>query len=252
MQARFAAARATVLEYTLLVPISKKTSSPYGDSDEDSDDPPPSPKRTDATEMKIDESLQIFNNALPHLEPLHYGFKLQASIQKGYCFCPLAKCLSPWRKKHHIDNNYLVCGARHFQGPDLLQHCHDKGDEYHTATAFYVITLYKKGMGLTQAIVHHGTNNQSRNIVDANKQISGHYYQSVDSQESDHLNQVNESIVDTACDTVRDLAICDDIEKNDAFTSIEQESQGDIGVADYNTSSDEPIIAENQAKDVQK
>ncbi len=41
------------------------------------------------------------------------------------------------------------------------------------------------------------------------------------------------------------------MEKNDAFTSIEQESQGDIGVTDYNTSSDEQIIAENQAKDVQ-
>ncbi len=41
------------------------------------------------------------------------------------------------------------------------------------------------------------------------------------------------------------------MEKNVAFTSIEQESQGDIGVADYNTSSDEWIIAENQAKDVQ-
>ena len=98
MQARFAAARATVLEYTLPVPISKKTSSPYNNSDDDSDGPPPSPKRTDATEMKIDKSLQIFINALPHLEPLHFGFKLQASIQKGYFFCPLAKCLSFWRK----------------------------------------------------------------------------------------------------------------------------------------------------------
>ncbi len=48
MQARFAAARATVLQYTLPVPISKKTSSPYSNSDDDSDGPPPSPKRTDA------------------------------------------------------------------------------------------------------------------------------------------------------------------------------------------------------------
>ncbi len=94
-------------------------------------------------------------------------------------------------------------------------------------------------MGLTQAAVHYGTNDQSRKTVDANKQISGCYYQSIHSQELDHLNQVNESIVDKACDTVGDLAICDDVEKNDAFTIIEQESQGDIGVADYNTSSDE-------------
>ncbi len=94
-------------------------------------------------------------------------------------------------------------------------------------------------MGLIQAAVHHGLNDQSRKTVDANKQISDRYYQSVDSQESDHLNQVNENIVDEACDTARDLAVCDDVEKNDAFTSVEQEIQGDIGASDYNTSSDE-------------
>jgi hypothetical protein len=124
-------------------------------------------------------------------------------------------------KKYHVADDYSMCGARHFQGPGLVQHCHNKGDEYHTATAFYLTTLYKKGMGLTQAAVHHGTNDQSRKTVDANKQISGGYYQSIHSQESDHLNQVNESIVDKACDIVGDLAICDDIEKNDAYTSIE-------------------------------
>jgi hypothetical protein len=37
MQARFAVARVTVLQYTLSVPISKKTSLPYSDSDDDSD-----------------------------------------------------------------------------------------------------------------------------------------------------------------------------------------------------------------------
>jgi hypothetical protein len=58
-------------------------------------------------------------------------------------------------------------------------------------------------------------------------------------------------VLDKACDTVGDSAICDDVEKNDAFTITEQESQGDIGVADYNTTSDEQIITENQAKDVQ-
>ncbi len=71
MQARYDAARVTVLQYTLPVPISKKTSSPYRDSDNDSDGLPPSLKRTDVTEMKIDESLQIFIDELPHLESLH-------------------------------------------------------------------------------------------------------------------------------------------------------------------------------------
>jgi hypothetical protein len=114
MQTRYAAARATVAQYTCPVLIPKNTFSPYGNSDEDSDGPPPSPKKIDATEMKIDESLQIFIEALPHLEPLHYGFNLQALNLKGYCFCALAKCLSPWRKKHYVDNDYSVCGARHF------------------------------------------------------------------------------------------------------------------------------------------
>jgi hypothetical protein len=60
MQARYDAARATLLQYTLPVPISKKTSSPYIDSDDDFDGSPPSLKRTDVTEMKVDKSLQIF------------------------------------------------------------------------------------------------------------------------------------------------------------------------------------------------
>jgi hypothetical protein len=78
-------------------------------------------------------------------------------------------------------------------------------------------------MGLTQASDYHEENDQSRKTVDANKRISDCYYQSIDSPESDHLNQVNENIVDKACDTVGDLAVCDDVEKNDAFISIEQE-----------------------------
>jgi hypothetical protein len=94
-------------------------------------------------------------------------------------------------------------------------------------------------MGLTQASGYHEENDQSIKTVDANKQISDRYYQSVDSQESDHLNQANENIVDKACDTVGDLAVCDDVEKSDAFTSIEQEFQGDICAPDNNTSSDE-------------
>jgi hypothetical protein len=166
MQTRYAAARATVAQYTRPVLIPKNTFLPYGDCDEDSDGPLPSPKKTDVTEMKIDESLQIFIDALPHLEPLHYGFKLQALNLKGYCFCALAKRLSPWRKKHYIDNDYSVCGARHFQDPGLLQHCCNKGDDYHTATAFYLTTLFKNGMGLTQAAVHHGTNDLSRKTAE--------------------------------------------------------------------------------------
>jgi hypothetical protein len=45
MQARYAAARATVSQYTLPVAIPKNTFLAYGDSDEDSDGPPPHPRR---------------------------------------------------------------------------------------------------------------------------------------------------------------------------------------------------------------
>ncbi len=106
-------------------------------------------------------------------------------------------------------------------------------------------------MGLTQAAVNHGTNDQSRKTVDANEQISGCYYQSVDSQESDRPYQVNENIEKKTCNTEGNLAVCDDVEKNDEFTSIEQEVQSGIGASDYNINSDEQINAENQAKDVQ-
>ncbi len=115
MKARYDAARATVLEYTLPVLISKKTSSQYSNSDEDSDGSPPSPRRIDATEMKIDESLQVFIETLPHLQPLQYGFKLQESNQKEYCVCPLVKYLTPWRKHHHVDNDYSVLGQDIFK-----------------------------------------------------------------------------------------------------------------------------------------
>jgi hypothetical protein len=95
MQERFAAVRAAVIQYTLPVMIPKNTFSPYGDSDEESDGLPPSPKKTDATEKKIDKSLPNFIELLPHLEPLRYGFKLQASNQSGYCICSLSKGLTP-------------------------------------------------------------------------------------------------------------------------------------------------------------
>ena len=83
MQTRYAATRATVAQYIRPVLIPKNTFSPYGDSDEDSDGPPPSTKKTDATKMKLDKYLQVFIEALPHLVTLHYGFKLQASNEKG-------------------------------------------------------------------------------------------------------------------------------------------------------------------------
>jgi hypothetical protein len=85
-----AAVRATVIEYTLPVAIPKNTFS---------DDGSPSPKKTDATEMKIDKSLGKFIETLPFLEPHHYGFKLQGSNQSAYCICSLEKMPHSLEKK---------------------------------------------------------------------------------------------------------------------------------------------------------
>jgi hypothetical protein len=56
--------------------------------------------------------------------------------------------------------------------------------------------------GFKQAAVHHGKNDQSRKTVDANKQISGQYYQPGNSHESDHVIKVNEDVQNIAGDMV--------------------------------------------------
>jgi hypothetical protein len=54
-------------------------------------------------------------------------------------------------------------------------------------------------MRLAQAALHHGINNQLRLTAEGD---SGCYFQDIDSQESHHLNQVNERLLDNAGDTV--------------------------------------------------
>jgi hypothetical protein len=142
MQERYAAVRATVIECMLPVTIPKNTSTPFGNADE-SDGGPPSPKTTDATQLKIDKSLQNFVEALLFLEPLHYGLKLQGPNQSSAsCICFLAKGLTPWKRRHGIVDDYLLCGMNPFQGHSLIQHYELKGNDYHTATAFYLKTIF--------------------------------------------------------------------------------------------------------------
>ncbi len=93
MQERYDVVRLTIEEFTRPVRTPQKTFSPYGDSDEESDCSPPTPTNIKATEKKIDDSLRNFIEALPHLETLHYGFKVQALGSNVYCFCALATCL---------------------------------------------------------------------------------------------------------------------------------------------------------------
>ncbi len=107
--------------------------------------------------------------------------------------------LQPWRKKHHINNDYSSCLPRRFHGQGLLQHCHDKGDDYHSATAYYLTNLFNNKARLAQTAPYHGINDQLRLTAEGN---SGHYFQDIDSQESNHLNQVNERLVDNAGDNV--------------------------------------------------
>jgi hypothetical protein len=112
MQEKIAAIRATIKDYMLPVVIPKNTSSPCSDSDE-SDGGPPSPKKTDATEMKVDESLQKFIEALPFLEPIYYGFKLQGPNQSASCISSSAKGPTPWKRNHGIVADYGPRGAIH-------------------------------------------------------------------------------------------------------------------------------------------
>jgi hypothetical protein len=95
-------------------------------------------------------------------------------------------------KKYHVDNDYSVCAARQFHGQGLNQHCHDKGDDYHAAAAFYLTNLFKNKTGLTPAALHHRMNDQSRMTAEGN---SGCYFQDIGSQESNHPHQVNESML---------------------------------------------------------
>jgi hypothetical protein len=199
MQERYAVVRLTIEEFTRPVRTPQKTFSPYGDSDEESDCSPPTPTNTKATENKIDDSLRIFIEALPHLETLHYGFKYQALGRNGYCVCALATCLSPWRKKHHVNNDYSSCLSRRFRGQGLLQHCHDKGDDYHSATFYYLTNLFNNKSRSAQTALHHGINDQLRLTAEEN---SGRYFHNIDSQESNHLNQVNKRLIVNTGDNV--------------------------------------------------
>jgi hypothetical protein len=121
---------------------------------------------------------------------------------------------------------------------------------------------------IKHATAHHEFffDDQSRKKVDANTQISVHYYHPVNREESDHVNKVNEDVENKANDKVGDLLIHDDLEEIDASTNIEQELQADIGVSDNveldqvhgannadshaNTDSDGRINVGNQANDV--
>ncbi len=88
---------------------------------------------------------------------------------------------------------------RRFHGQGLLQHCRDKGDDYHLATAYYLTNLFTNKARLAQTALHLGINDQLRLTAEEN---FGRHFQDIDSQESNHLNQVNERLLYNAGDNV--------------------------------------------------
>jgi hypothetical protein len=121
--------------------------------------------------------------------------------------------------------------------------------------------------GIEHATAHHEKNDvdQSRRKVDANSQISAHYYLADNNEESDHVNKVNEDVKNKAIDEESDLMIHDSFEENDASTTIEQELQIEVDALDNveddkvdkannadghaSTDSDDRINVENKAND---
>ncbi len=60
---------------------------------------------------------------------------------------------------------------------------------------------------------------------------------------------MNENVVNKAGDIIGDLVVNDDLEMNEASTSIEQEFQADTGASVFNIDSGKQI--ENQLRDLQ-
>ena len=50
-----------------------------------------------------------FINALPHFEPLHFGFYLLKGDKRPSCLCPCARGLTHWRTSFNIDMEKKEC-----------------------------------------------------------------------------------------------------------------------------------------------
>ena len=84
----------------------------------------------------------FIKNALPHFEPLHFGFYLSNDDKMPSCLCPCAKGLTFWRESFNIDlENQELCKFCVLLSRGLLQHCSDKGDSYHSCAKYYLEKL---------------------------------------------------------------------------------------------------------------
>ena len=54
-------------------------------------------------------SLRVFNNALPNLDNLHFGFYLLKDDKRQSCIWPCVRGLTPWRNSFHIEMEREDC-----------------------------------------------------------------------------------------------------------------------------------------------
>ena len=165
IQRRIDVAKATVIFFTKSVPVSKKPHSQYSEDDSSSDE-------SVHYEDKIDSYLRIFIMALPYLETIHYGFHLNKNNVTACLLCSSARCLTPWRMKHGIEfEDDAFCKHTAFKSTSsFLQHCRDKGNNFHASTVYYLDQLYFKSAGIYDNQVDSIGQSSSfiENVVDSN------------------------------------------------------------------------------------
>ncbi len=165
IQRRINVAKATVLFFTKSVPVSKKPHSQYSEDDSSADE-------SVCYEDKIDSYLRTFIMVLPYLETIHYGFHSNKNNVTACLLCSSACYLTPWRMKHGIEfEDDEFCKHTAFKSiSSFLQHCRDKGNNFHASTAYYLDQLYFKSAGNIDNQVDSIGQSSSfiENVVDSN------------------------------------------------------------------------------------
>ncbi len=125
---RFTAAQETVAHFKNTMLVSKKSNGPHYDSDSSSC----GGQDGASFQSPSPASLNVFINALPYCEPLHFGFYLLKDDKRPSCLCPCARHLTSWRTSFNIDmEKGEWCKFHLYQSSGLLQYCSSKGDSYH-------------------------------------------------------------------------------------------------------------------------
>ena len=137
MDTRKEAAQATIDYFAkpMLTLVTKNSHGPYSESDTSSCE------EQDASNSNSPSpaSLRVFINALPHFEPLHFGFYLMNDVKRASCLFPYSRGVGSWRSFFKIDIKKKECCKFHvLQSNGLLQHCQAKAGPYHSCIAHYL------------------------------------------------------------------------------------------------------------------